>query len=74
MKKISVRIEGMHCGSCTAAVKAALVGVTGVASADVEVGTASVVFDDTQCRPPEIVSAISNAGSFQVAGFDVQEA
>lgn len=67
--KLHLSIEGMHCEACTQAVTASIVGLPGIESADVQVGSADVVFDSNVSSKAELVSAIHQAGSFQVTAF-----
>lgn len=56
-----LKIEGMTCGHCTAAVKKALEGVAGVSHADVDLaaGRARV---DGQADVSELVAAVQDEG------------
>lgn len=68
MAESTIKIEGMSCGHCTAAVKKALDGLDGVEAADVETGSASVRFDDTKVKQADLEGAIVSAGYKVVAG------
>lgn len=58
---IELRIEGMSCGHCVAAVKKALESVPGVTRAEVEVGRATV--DSSVSIEREVlVRALDHAG------------
>lgn len=56
-----LRIGGMSCGHCVAAVKKALESVPGVARAEVEVGRARVIADGEIDRDA-LAAAIRDAG------------
>jgi copper chaperone CopZ len=45
-QKITLTIDGMHCGGCVRRVTAALGGVDGASDVTVEVGSATFVADD----------------------------
>ncbi len=59
-----IKVQGMTCGSCVAAVKKALTGTKGVKSADVslEKELAIVVYDDAQANEEKLREAIQKAG------------
>jgi copper chaperone len=61
---IELKIEGMSCGGCTAAVTRVLEAVAGVHSATVTLnpGTARIVFDATQTSRAELETKIEEAG------------
>lgn len=56
-----LQVQGMSCGHCVKAVDEALRRVPGVKSAEVRVGEASVVADDTVQRET-LVAALDDAG------------
>lgn len=61
MKATELRIQGMSCGHCVAAVQRALEGVSGVQVERVEVGKATVRAEsDEQVR--QAIEAIEDAG------------
>lgn len=62
MTEVKVKIEGMSCMHCVGRVKQALSGLTGVAEANIEIGSASVKFDETKLEKEEIETAIKKAG------------
>lgn len=62
MAELSLKIEGMSCGHCVMSVKKALDNVEGVSSSHVEVGTATVVFDETKTNSDEIRKTVEKAG------------
>ncbi len=61
---IQIKVSGMTCGSCAAAVKSGLTKVKGVKSADVSVekGQATVVYDDTLTNEQQLCEAINKTG------------
>lgn len=63
MSTITLKIDGMHCGHCVNAVKAALEDVPGVAVKDVKIGTATV--DTIEPAPMDAIrGAVEDAGYF----------
>jgi copper chaperone len=67
MEKVTLKIEGMSCGSCAKAVRGALEAVVGVDVERVDVGSASVRFDPTRTNAARIARAVEQAG-YEVAG------
>jgi copper chaperone CopZ len=59
-----IRIEGMHCHRCEAAIQKSLSLVPGVHEAEVDFnsGQASVLFDHSQATPQQLVEVIREAG------------
>ncbi len=62
MRQITMHIEGMSCGHCLNAVNQALAAVPGVAIESVQIGRATVRFDDALTTTEQIVQAVSDAG------------
>jgi P-type Cu+ transporter len=62
--KQTLAIDGMHCASCVASVEKALIGISGVESATVNLATetAQVVFDPISVAQVDFKAAVSNAG------------
>jgi Cu+-exporting ATPase len=62
--KASLRIKGMHCATCTAAVDDALKALDGVSESRVNLATekASVRFDPSKVSRKELEAAVSRAG------------
>jgi copper chaperone CopZ len=60
--KLTLSIEGMHCGGCIRRVTAALEGVKGVKLGSVEVGAAQLNFDPEQTSASRIVDALNHIG------------
>ena len=61
-RKLSLSIEGIHCGACVNRVTAALQIVAGVELGSVEVGSARLTFDPFKASEAEITSAINQIG------------
>ena len=63
MAKIKLKIEGMHCEKCSAKTKAALEGIEGVTSADVNLdkGTAVVNYEG-EIPEEKFTMAVIDAG------------
>ncbi len=59
-----IKVKGMTCGSCVAAVHKALTRTKGVKSAEVslEKNMAKVVYEDTQAKESDLREAIKKAG------------
>jgi copper chaperone CopZ len=57
-----IAIEGMSCQHCVMAVKKALGGVPGILESDVQVGNASVKYDEAKINKEEIESTVEKAG------------
>lgn len=55
-------IDGMSCGHCVVAVRAALDAMPGVAVAHVAVGEAAFTLDPDTVTPAEVEAAIERAG------------
>lgn len=62
MAKASIKIDGMSCMHCVGRVKQAVTAVAGVKSADVQVGSADVDFDEAKTSQADIEAAITKAG------------
>lgn len=62
--KLDLTIEGMHCGSCVRRVTLALQKVEGIEAptVHVEIGSASVNYDEEQATQQEIVDAVNGIG------------
>lgn len=67
MEKVTLTIQGMSCGHCVMAVSKALKGLTGVADAQVEIGSAVVTYDPGQVGLEKIKEAVSEEG-YEVVG------
>lgn len=62
MAEINIKIEGMSCQHCVAAVKKAIDGLDGISSSDVSIGSAKVIYDDSKADEESIVNAVTTAG------------
>ena len=62
MAEVTIKIDGMSCQHCVAAVKKAVDALDGVSSSNVEVGSAIVSFDDSKTSSDAISGAIQSAG------------
>ncbi|OPX93115.1 MAG: Copper chaperone CopZ [Syntrophorhabdus sp. PtaB.Bin006] len=62
MAETKIAIGGMSCQHCVMAVKKALGGVPGILETDVQVGSASVKFDDSKVKKEDIENSIEKAG------------
>lgn len=62
MAEANIAIEGMSCQHCVMAVKKALGGVLGILESNVQVGSASVKYDDTKIKKEDIEAKIEKAG------------
>lgn len=59
---IQLRITGMSCGHCEKAVNTALTALAGVSGATIDhkAGTATVVYDDAQVTPAQLIAAVND--------------
>lgn len=55
-------IDGMSCMHCVMRVKKAIEGLSGINNVNVEVGKATVSFDDAKTSQKDIEAAITRAG------------
>ncbi len=62
MTEREFRIEGMSCQHCVMAVKKELAKVQGVEVRDVQIGSASVAYDETRTDAARLEAAIAKAG------------
>ncbi len=62
MIETTIQIEGMSCQHCVMRVKKAIEGLAGVTKSDVQVGLATVAFDEAKIQKKEIEEAIVKAG------------
>lgn len=62
MERMTVKIDGMTCGSCVAHVSKALEALAGVNVEQVQIGTATVAFDPGSTSSKEISQAIEDEG------------
>jgi copper chaperone CopZ len=66
MTKAHLNIEGMHCGGCVTRVSTALKNLPGVTVDEVQVGSATIQYDEAKVTPPTVVQALEKIG------FDAQ--
>lgn len=64
MKKAELSIKGMHCNSCTALIKDALMETEGIkdASVDLKKAKATVSFDEGKLNEAKLVEIIKKEG------------
>lgn len=62
MTKQTLEIGGMSCGHCVSAVRQALAKVSGVQVDDVQLGAATVSFDEARTPASSLADAVRNAG------------
>ena len=62
MAESTIMIDGMSCMHCVMRVKKAIEGLSGINNVNVEVGKATVSFDDAKTSQKDIEAAITRAG------------
>lgn len=62
MKQLKLEVSGMSCGHCVSAVREALSALPGVKVEDVQIGSATVTFDDEKAKVGDLVDAVYDAG------------
>ena len=62
MKTATLSIEGMSCGHCLNAVNRALSTIPGVVLDSVQMGRASIRYDESVVAPEAIRAAVADAG------------
>lgn len=62
MNETRIKIEGMSCMHCVGRVRQSLLNLTGVLDALVEVGSASVTYDEKKIGKHDIEEAIVKTG------------
>jgi copper chaperone len=67
MKSSDLTIQGMSCQHCVAAVKKELLNIPLLTLEDVQVGKASVTYDETKVDESTLRTAIANAGYILIA-------
>ena len=58
----NIEIDGMSCQHCVMAVKKSLEALDGVTEADVEIGSASVTFDESKVKDSDLNDAVVQTG------------
>ena len=74
-KLLLIKIEGMHCHKCEAAIRKALAAQNGVHEVEVDFPSkqASVLFDPTAITIKDLTKAVTAAG-YNVTGFTQSQA
>jgi copper ion binding protein len=67
MAEATIMIDGMSCMHCVTRVKKSIENLAGVNNLNVEVGKATVTFDDAKTSQKDIEAAIIKAG-YKVKG------
>jgi copper chaperone len=62
MAEATIMIEGMSCMHCVMRVKKAIENLAGIDTLNVEIGKATVTFDDAKSSQKDIEAAIIKAG------------
>jgi len=62
MKHLQLEVAGMSCDHCVKAVRDALGSVPGVKVEAVQVGSASVSYDESKAKVGDLIDAVYNAG------------
>ena len=62
MRQITMHIEGMSCGHCLNAVNQALRSVPGAEIESVQMGRATVRYDESKTSVDQLTRAVSDAG------------
>jgi copper chaperone len=62
MKTTELKIEGMHCGHCVMAVRKELGKLANVKVEDVQIGSATLVIDETRVTREQLTNAVEQAG------------
>ena len=62
MSAKTLEIDGMSCQHCVAALKKSLEAIDGVTETDVEVGKATVTFDESKVKDSDLNDAVVQTG------------
>jgi copper chaperone len=62
MTKATIHIEGMSCQHCVMRVKRAIEGLAGISDLSVEIGTATIAFDESKIQQADIENAVVRVG------------
>jgi len=62
MAEAKLKIDGMSCQHCVQAVTKALCEVAGVDTTDVEIGSATIRYDDAKTSQKDLEAAVERAG------------
>ena len=67
MDRMTMQIDGMSCAHCVKAVRDALSELPGVQVEQVDVGSATVAFDESRVQKRAVLDAVRDAG-YEPAG------
>ena len=62
MERKTIKIDGMSCGHCVAAVRSELEKLDGVKVEAVQVGSATVSYDPSRVSTNQLADAVADAG------------
>lgn len=62
MERITLKVDGMSCGHCVQAVRAAITGVEGAQLEQLAIGSATVAFDPSRTTVGALIEAVADAG------------
>ncbi len=62
MERLNLKIDGMSCGHCVAAVRSTLEKTDGVSVDNVEIGSAALSYDPSVTTADRIREAVEDAG------------
>lgn len=62
MAETTLKIDGMSCQHCVMRVKRAIDNLSGVLHSDVQIGVATVAFDESRLKKEDIIAAVEKAG------------
>lgn len=62
MTHVTIQITGMSCGGCVRAVRNALSRMPGVQVQSVDIGSATISYDESRVTPQALAQAIRDAG------------
>jgi copper chaperone CopZ len=62
VQQLSLRIAGMHCGGCVQTVRDAITGVHSARVDRIQIGSATVTFDEHATNVGAVIDAVYDAG------------
>lgn len=62
MAQTTIKILGMSCQHCVMRTKKAIDALAGVTNSEVEVGSATVTYDESKVKKEDIEAAVERAG------------
>lgn len=62
MAEMKIKILGMSCGHCVMRTQKSLDTLPGVTNAEVEVGSATITYDESKVKKEDIEAAVERAG------------